>query len=124
MDIIKRGEVDVFPSAHRIQGRSIIDGKLNLPVAMLMSNFEPKDDNKPHVLNYDNVVTFFHEFGHIMHHMCTRANYTRFAGTSVERDFVEMPSTLLEHWMEDYDIISKMSKHHKTGAQIPKALFD
>lgn len=102
----------------------MIDGKFTPPVAMLMANFEPKQDDKPHTLDYDSVVTFFHEFGHIMHHMCNEANYTRFSGTSVERDFVEMPSTMLEHWMQNYDIISKMSKHHETGAPIPKELFD
>lgn len=124
MDIFKRGEVSVHPSAHTIQGRTVIDGKFTPPVAMLMANFEPKQKDKPHTLDYDSVVTFFHEFGHIMHHMCNEANYTRFSGTSVERDFVEMPSTMLEHWMQNYGIISKMSKHHKTGAPIPKELFD
>ena len=124
MDIIKRGNVSVHPSAHSIKGRTLIDGKQTPAVAMLMANFDAKEKDKPHTMDFDSVVTFFHEFGHVMHHMCNEANYTRFSGTSVERDFVEMPSTMLEHWMENYSIIRKMSKHQTTGAPIPKELFD
>ena len=79
------------------------------PVAILFANFDEKNDGKPHTMTYDNVVVFFHEFGHIMHHMCNEANNTRFSGTNVEKDFIEMPSSMLEHWMEDYNIIIKMS---------------
>lgn len=105
MDIIKRGEVNVFPSAHTIQSRSNISGEFKPAVGMLMANFDAAIEGQPALLKYANVVTFFHEFGHIMHQMSAKANLTRFSGTQVERDFVEMPSTLLENWMEDIKIL-------------------
>lgn len=124
MDIIKRGKLAVHPSAHTIRTRSLIDGEFTPAVGMLMANFEPKDEGKPHTLKHKNVVTFFHEFGHIMHQMCSEANITRFSGTQVERDFVEMPSTMLEHWMKDPATLQKMSKHYLTGEPIPLELIN
>ena len=58
----------------------------------MVTNFKKSSKDKPSLISHADTITFFHEFGHIMHAMCTEANYNRFAGTSVERDFVEMPS--------------------------------
>ena len=124
MDIMKRGEVSVHPSAHIIQSRTNISGKFRPAVGMLMANFDPPMKGAPTTLKYQSVLIFFHEFGHIMHQMSSRASVSRFSGVSVEKDFVEMPSTLLENWMEDPTILQKMSKHVQTGAKIPISLIE
>ena len=89
----------------------------------MVTNFPKSTADKPSLLSHDDVVTFFHEFGHIMHHMCSEANYTRFSGTSVERDFVELPSQMLENWMWDKDIVQRVSKHYKTGEKLPEEML-
>ena len=59
-----------------------------------------------------------------MHNMCTEANYSRFSGTAVERDFVELPSQMLENWMWNKKVIKRISKHYKTGEPLPEELID
>lgn len=68
-------------------------------VAMVANLSPPGEDGKAAELGHSDVVTFFHEFGHIMHNMCNEANYSKFSGAAVEQDFVEMPSQMLENWM-------------------------
>ena len=100
------------------------DGKYQLPAAGMVTNFSPPSDDSPSLLMHSEVVTFFHEFGHLMHHMCTETNYTRFSGTSVEQDFVEMPSQMLENWMWQKDILKVVSKHYKTGKSLPEEIIE
>ena len=103
--------------------RAKINGTLHLPVVSMITNFPKPTAEKPSLLSHEDVITFFHEFGHIMHHMCSEANYTRFSGTSVERDFVELPSQMLENWMWDKDIVQRVSKHYKTGEKLPEEML-
>ena len=70
----------------------MIDGKIRSPTVAMVTNFRAATAKKPALLGHSEVRTFFHEFGHIMHNLCTEATISRFAGASVERDFVEMPS--------------------------------
>jgi thimet oligopeptidase len=69
-------------------------------------------------------VTFFHEFGHILHQTLTKANYLEFSGSSTERDFVEAPSQMLEHWVWDRDVLNRFAAHHETGEPLPEPLLD
>ena len=68
-------------------------------------------------------MTLFHEFGHILHQTLTRSRYSRFSGTRVERDFVEAPSQMLEHWCWQPDMLSSFSRHHETGDPLPASLI-
>ena len=79
---------------HRYNGTNT-----NLASAALVTNLSPPSDTEPALLGHDDVITFFHEFGHVMHNMCNEANYSMFSGAKVEQDFVEMPSQMLENWI-------------------------
>jgi Zn-dependent oligopeptidase len=92
--------LDLFPrpnkfnhaAAMNILPRVKIDGVVRPGAVALVTNFSPAANGEEALLMHREVITFFHEFGHVMHNMCSEANYSRFSGTSVERDFVEMPS--------------------------------
>src|SRR3990167_83676 len=88
----------------------------NLPVSL--------SEDQPALLSHDDVVTFFHEFGHIMHGLCSEgeANNTRLA--KCPRDFVEAPSQMLENWCWQAEVLSKLSKHYKTGEPLPQELLN
>lgn len=89
----------------------------------MVCNFEKPTADKVSTMPHDDVVTFFHEFGHCMHNMCTTANFSRFSGTSVERDFVEMPSQMFENWMWSEEILARVSSHVDTGEPLPTELI-
>ena len=116
----KYGHAAAFP----LQMRAQIDGKVHLPAAAMVTNFDKPKADKPSLLSHGEVVTFFHEFGHVMHNLCTESTYSRFSGTSVENDFVELPSQMLENWMWDKDVLKRVSKHYKTGEHMPDSMVD
>jgi len=89
-----------------------------------VTNFNPPEGNKPSLLQHREVVTFFHEFGHAMHQMCSEANFQKFSGTHVERDFVEMPSQMLENWIWDKEILKKVSQHYLTKKPLSDEMID
>lgn len=101
-----------FPLIKRARGA---DGTIIPAAAAMLTNFSPPEDDKPSLMAHSEVKTFFHEFGHLMHNLCSEANYTKFSGTAVERDFVEMPSQMLENWIWDPKMLKRISKHYKTG---------
>ena len=89
-------------------------------VTALVCNFpKPGPDGAPSLLEHNEVVTFFHEFGHGVHNLCSRTQLARFAGTATERDFVEAPSQMLENWCWERDALARLSRHVDTGAPIP-----
>jgi len=130
--LVGRFYLDIFPRPNKYghaacfgfqSGRRLEDG-YQPPHAALVCNFTPPTKEKPSLLNHDEVETFFHEFGHLMHHLLTSSPLSAFAGTSVERDFVEMPSQIMEHWAWDKASLSRFAAHYQTGETIPEALVD
>jgi thimet oligopeptidase len=107
-----------------VGGRRLPDGTYQQPVSAIVANFTKPSSDAPSLLRHSEVVTFFHEFGHILHQTLTRANYLEFSGSSTERDFVEAPSQMLEHWVWDRDVLRRFTKHHKTGQPLPDDLLD
>lgn len=95
------------------------DNKICPAVSVVIANFAKSTQDNPSLLPLSEVTTFFHEFGHAMHDMLGRTKIASFAGTSVKRDFVELPSQMLENWMNNRDILKKVSKHYKTGESLP-----
>lgn len=124
--------LDLFPRDNKYNhaacfglcsGKQTEDG-YRAPEASLVCNFPSPADGKPSLLTHGNVETFFHEFGHLMHHLLTKAPYAGMAGTSVERDFVEMPSQIMEHWVWEKESLKTFAKHFQTGETIPDELVD
>ncbi|MET1053043.1 MAG: M3 family metallopeptidase [Mycetocola sp.] len=87
-------------------------------------NVSKPSAGQPTLLSFDEVTTFFHEFGHALHGLLARVTYPRFAGTNVFRDFVEFPSQVNEMWMLWPDVLANYAVHHETGERMPQALID
>ena len=91
-----------------------------LPIIVNNCNFSKSD---PCLLSFDDAVTLFHEFGHALHGLLSQVRFPRLSGTNVARDFVELPSQLYEHWLEEPEVLTRFARHHQTGEPIPKALL-
>jgi thimet oligopeptidase len=105
-------------------GRTLADGTYQQPISAIVANFTKPSADAPSLLRHSEVDTLFHEFGHILHQTLTRAKYLEFSGSSTERDFVEAPSQMLEHWVWDRDVLGRFTRHHQTGAPLPGDLLD
>ena len=95
--------------------------KVQAPIVINVCNFAKSD---PALLSYDDARTLFHEFGHALHQMLSNVRYEMVSGTSVPRDFVELPSQLYEHWLEVPEILQSFATHVDTGAAMPADLLD
>ena len=96
-----------------------LDGDV-LPIITNNANFSKSD---PCLLSFDDAVTLFHEMGHALHGLLSKVRFPRLSGTNVARDFVELPSQLFEHWLEEPAVLERFARHHQTGEPIPKALL-
>jgi peptidyl-dipeptidase Dcp len=105
------------------KGQSNLDGK-DRPIVVNVCNFPAPVGDNPSLLSFENVVTLFHEFGHAMHGILTDVTYPSMAGTSGPRDFIELPSQLLEHWASEPEVLKSFAKHYQTGETIPDELIE
>ena len=123
---------DYFPRATKRQGAwmSEFKGACNYdtinerPVVYNVGNFTRPSGDMPALLTIDEVETAFHEFGHGLHGMLTRAAYRGQAGTNVDRDLVELPSQITEHWAFEPEVLAVYAKHYQTGETIPAELVE
>mmetsp|Transcript_18920 Transcript_18920/g.40817 ORF Transcript_18920/g.40817 Transcript_18920/m.40817 type:complete len:718 (-) Transcript_18920:432-2585(-) len=107
-----------------LQPGCVLGGRRIPPVAAMVCNFPKPTAESPALLTHRDVETFFHEFGHVMHQLCSTVELEMFAGTRVERDFVEAPSQMLENWCWKPEALARMSRHHETGEPIPDELLN
>ncbi|MEL6573248.1 MAG: M3 family metallopeptidase [Pseudomonadota bacterium] len=93
------------------------------PLVVNVCNFAKPEDGQPALLSYDDARTLFHEFGHALHQMLSNVTYDSISGTSVARDFVELPSQLYEHWLEVPEVLAEFATHADTGEPMPKDML-
>lgn len=106
------------------RNQKTIDGKRMAPVISIVCNFSKPTATTPALLTFDEVTTFFHEFGHALHGLLSNVTYRSLAGTSVPRDFVELPSQIMENWAAEPEVLKMYAKHFQTGAVIPDTLIN
>ncbi len=124
MDLHPRPDKFGHAAAFTLQsGRTLPSGEYQAPVSAIVANFTKPTAETPSLLRHSEVVTLFHEFGHILHQTLTRSRYLHFSGTRVERDFVEAPSQMLEHWCWQPEVLRGFSRHHETGEPLPDDLL-
>ena len=100
------------------------DGKYRRPIVYNVGNFSRPAGDMPALLTIDEVETTFHEFGHALQSILSRAPYTSIAGTNVDRDYVEMCSQINEHWAFEQEVLKSYARHYKTGEAIPDSLIN
>jgi peptidyl-dipeptidase Dcp len=108
-------------SSFRKQSRS--SGIDELPIIVNNNNFAKGAPGEPTLLSFDDASTLFHEFGHGLHGLLSNVTYQRVAGTSVLRDFVELPSQIFEHWLTEPEVLKRHARHVDTGEAIPDVLI-
>ncbi|MEJ2003280.1 MAG: M3 family metallopeptidase, partial [Maritimibacter sp.] len=94
------------------------------PIVVNVCNFSKPEPGKPALLSWDDARTLFHEFGHALHQLLSYVTYESISGTSVARDFVELPSQLNEHWLEVPEVLGEFATHAETGAPMPGPLLE
>jgi thimet oligopeptidase len=135
-DVMRKGEklgrifLDMHPRPGKFSHAAefpIVDGirGKQLPEAALVCNFADPKKSSPALMEHADVVTMFHEFGHLMHHVLGgQVHWVRQSGVATESDFVEAPSQMFEEWAWNYDVLARFAKHYQTGEAIPKELVD
>ncbi len=106
------------------RGAKTVDGKEVRPHVSLVMNFTKPTETEPSLLTFDELETFLHEFGHALHGMLGEGTYESLTGTSVYRDFVELPSQIMENWATEKEFLDLWAVHYKTGEPIPAEIVD
>lgn len=101
----------------------IKDGINHRPIIVNVGNFTKPTSDKPSLLTMDDVETLFHEFGHALHGLLAQSTYKSLSGTNVSRDFVELPSQIMENWCWEEEVMKTYAKHYQTGEIMPKELM-
>lgn len=123
---------DFFPRESKRSGawmtafreQSIQNGEEKRPFISLVCNFSKPTENAPSLLTHDEFTTFLHEFGHSLHGILAQGRYPSITGTSVDHDFVELPSQIMENWGYEPEYLKTFAKHYKTGELIPDELIE
>ena len=123
---------DFFPRASKrggawmtdFRGQSIRDGVEYRPFISTVMNFTKPTADAPALITHDELTTFLHEFGHALHGMFAEGRYPSLTGTSVSRDFVELPSQIMENWAFEPEYLNSFAKHYQTGEPIPAELIE
>ena len=124
--------MDFFPRESKRQGAwmtefrgvKVMDGNEQRPLVQLVMNFTKPTANTPSLLTFDEFTTFLHEFGHGLHGILARGKYESINGTSVKRDFVELPSQIMENWAYEKEYLDLWAKHYQTGEPMPAELIE
>lgn len=123
---------DFFPRASKgngawmteFRGQSIVNGVEYRPFVSIVTNFTKPTAKDPSLLTHDELNTFLHEFGHALHGMLAEGRYGSLAGTNVSRDFVELPSQIMENWAFEPEYLNTFARHYQTGEALPVELID
>ena len=125
MDLYPReGKYKHVMTCEIVRGEEKEDGTWQIPFVAIVANMNKPSATTPSLLKHSEVVSLFHEFGHVLHAALTKSKYRAFSGTNVSWDFVEAPSQLLERWAWNPQVLKKISKHYKTGAPLPDDLIN
>ena len=124
--------MDFFPRESKRQGAwmtefrgvKVVDGNEQRPLVQLVMNFTKPTANTPSLLTFDEFTTFLHEFGHGLHGILAKGKYESINGTSVKRDFVELPSQIMENWAYEKEYLDLWAKHYQTGEPMPAELIE
>lgn len=100
------------------------NGNMIYPIVTMVTNSAPPTADKPSLLTPDEAATLFHEFGHALHLLLSNSTYPSVSGTSVPRDFVELPSQIMEHWVLEPEVLKVYAKHYQTGEVIPSEIIE
>ena len=109
---------------NNITEQFVKDGKNHRPIIVNVGNFTKPTADKPSLLNMDEVETLFHEFGHALHGLLSQTNYISVSATNVSRDFVELPSQIMENWCFEPEVMKTYALHYETGEVIPNDLIE
>ena len=124
--------MDLFPRETKrggawktiLQHQGLINGEMKRPHVLVAANLTPSTPSLPSLLKLSEVKTIFHEFGHALHSLLSECKYASLSGTQVYRDFVELPSKIMENWITQKDCLLLFARHHKTDEPIPDELID